>query len=315
MKRSTFATAFKYSQIMLLVLIIAYLAITNQNFRTWDNISNVLMQQAPLLLIISMGMTIAIITKGLDLSIGSNLALSSCVAAYFIKDGQIALGVIAALAIGIAIGFVNGTLITRLRLVPFIATYTMDMVIRGLAYLFMGGMLFYGFSDSFRWIGSGNIGPFSTLLIFALILFAMLLFALRFTTFGRAVYTIGFNIDTARLSGINTTRVIMTVYIINGILAACAGLLYIARLNAAEATIGMDFTIKMFAATLIGGTPFTGGKGGVGNTLIGVLIMMFLANGMNLVGLSSFLQDAVFGSVIIISLFGEYIGSKLEADN
>lgn len=313
MKRNTFAAAFRYSQVILLVMIVVFLAMTNANFRTWDNIGNVVMQQMPFLLIISMGMTMAIITKGLDLSMGSNLALSSCLAAYFIKDGQIGIGIAVALMVGVGVGLLNGLLITRLRLVPFIATYTMDMVLRGLTYLFMGGTLFYGFAESFRAIGSGNIGPFSSLLVIALIFFGVLFYLLRFTTFGRSVYTIGCNIEAARLAGINASRVLCVIYMINGVLAASAGLLYIARLNAAEATIGMDFTIKMFAATLIGGTPFSGGRGGVGNTLIGVLIMMFLANGMNLVGLSSFLQDAVFGAVIIISLLGEYVGSKLEA--
>jgi ribose transport system permease protein len=311
--RNTFAAALRYSQFILLLLIVTFLMSTSANFRTWDNISNVLMQQSPFLLIISMGMTMAIITKGLDLSMGSNLALSSCVAAFFIKDGQTGLGVAAALIVGAGVGLLNGVLITRLRLVPFIATYTMDMVLRGLAYLFMGGTLFYGFSESFRTIGTGGLGPFSNLLLISLAFFGALFYLLGYTTFGRSVYTIGFNVEAARLSGINTARVLCTIYAINGLLAASAGLLYIARLNAAEATIGMDFTIKMFAATLIGGTPFTGGRGGVGNTLIGVLIMMFLANGMNLGGLSSFLQDAVFGAVIIISLFGEYIGARLEA--
>jgi ribose transport system permease protein len=287
------------------------MAATTENFWKWDNISNVLMQQTPFLLIISMGMTMAIITKGLDLSMGSNLALSSCVAAFFIKNGDVAAGLAAAVGTGVGIGLLNGLLITRLGVVPFIATYTMDMVIRGLAYLFMGGTLFYGFSPGFRAIATGSVGPFSNLIIVACLFFAALFFLLTRTTFGRCVYTVGLNAKAARLAGINTDRILCMVYVINGFLAACTGLLYIARLNAAEATIGMDFTIKMFAATLIGGTPFSGGKGGVGHTLIGVLIMMFLANGMNLVDVSSFLQDAVFGSVIIISLIIEFIGSRL----
>lgn len=314
MRQKILSAVFKYSQLLMLILIVVFLSCMTSNFLTGDNISNVIMQQMPFLLIISMGMTLSILTKGIDLSIGSNLALSSCIAAYFIKGGNIAMGVGAALFVGILIGAANGLLITKAKLVPFITTYTMDMVVRGLAYLFMGGTLFFGFSGSFRSIAVGGVGPVSNLIIIALFLFAVLLFILKKTTFGRSVYAIGFNRNATELSGINTDKIIFAVYAINGLLAAVTGLLYIARLNAAESTIGTDFTMKMMAATLIGGTPFSGGKGGVEKTILGVLIMMFLANGMNLIGVSSLLQNAVFGTIIIISLVIDKLGTKLTAE-
>lgn len=294
-------------------LICLFLAITTPAFRTLDNLTNIVMQQMPFLLIIGIGMTMAILTKGIDLSIGATLALSSCVGAYFIKDGKDATGVAVALAIGIAVGLINGLLITKIKLVPFIATYTMNMVVRGLAYLFMGGLLYYGFSDKFRSIAVNNLGPFSNLFIISFIVFFILLFILKKTTFGMSVYSIGMNRYATKLSGINTDAVLITVYTINGLLAAITGLLYIARLNAAESTIGTDFTIKMMAATLIGGTPFTGGKGGIERTMIGVAIMMVISNGLNIKGVSSLWQDAVFGAVIVISLFINKLGEKLIA--
>ena len=310
MKRKILHAVFKYSQLLILLLIVIYLAFTTKGFLTADNLSNVIMQQSPLLLIISMGMTLSILTKGIDLSIGSNLALSSCVAAYFIKDGNIAGGILIALLVGMLIGATNGFLITKARLVPFITTYTMDMVVRGIVYLFMGGSLIFGFSNGFCKIATGNIGPFSNLLIISLFLFLILLFALKKTTYGRNVYAAGCNINATELSGVKTDNVIFSVYVIDGLLAAVAGLLYIARLNAAESTIGSSFTMEMMAATLIGGTPFSGGKGGIERTLLGVLIMMFIENGMNLNGVSSQLQEAVFGVFIIISLIIDKIGSK-----
>lgn len=314
MKRKVLSAVFKYSQLVILIVILIILSLTSKEFLTWDNISNVVMQQMPFMLIISMGMTLAILTKGIDLSIASNLALSSCVAAYFIKDGKVFLGILAAVVIGALVGAVNGMLITKARLEPFIATYTMDMVVRGLAYLFMSGTLFYGFSAGFCSIATGSVGPISNLLIISLLLFAVLFFALRKTTYGRSVYAIGCNINATRLSGINTGGVVFSIYVINGLLAAVTGLLYIARLNAAESTIGSDFTMQMMAATLIGGTSFSGGKGGIERTLLGVLIMVFIANGMNLNGVSSLLQDAVFGVFIVISLVIDKFGSKYSAN-
>jgi ribose transport system permease protein len=271
------------------------------------------MQQVPFLLILALSMTQAILTKGIDLSISAVLSFSSCIAAYFIKDGNIAIGIIVGLFIGLCIGFINGILIAKIRLIPFIATYTMDMVVRGCSYLFMGGLLFHSFGDSFRRIATGNIGPFSNLMLISLLILGVFLFILTRTTFGRNVYAIGMNERAAKLSGVNTDRILIIIYTVNGLLAAITGLLYIARLNAAESTIGNGFTINMMAAVLIGGTPFAGGKGGVGRTFIGVLIMMLLANGMNLNGVSSLLQETVFGLTIIISLYINKLGDKLAA--
>ena len=295
---------------MLLVIIIGF-SLTTENFGTLDNFTTVVMQQLPFLLIISMGMTMAIITKGIDLSIGSILALSSCVGAYFLQKGQDLTGVLAALLIGLVLGMMNGLLITKVHLIPFIATYSMNLVVRGLAYLFMGGLLYYGFSDRFRSLATGSIAGISNLLIISMVIFFALLFVLKRTVFGRNVYAMGFNRNATTLSGINTDRVLISIYTVNGLLAAVTGLLYISRLNAAESTIGNDFTLKMIAATLIGGTPFSGGKGGIEKTIVGVLIMMFLTNGMNLNRVSSLWQDAVFGAVIVLSLLINKLGEKM----
>ena len=220
-------------------------------------------------------------------------------------------GVLAALLIGLALGMMNGLLITKVHLIPFIATYSMNLVVRGLAYLFMGGLLYYGFSDRFRSLATGSFAGISNLLIISMVLFFALLFVLKRTVFGRNVYAMGFNRNATTLSGINTDRVLISIYTVNGLLAAVTGLLYISRLNAAESTIGNDFTLKMIAATLIGGTPFSGGKGGIEKTIVGVLIMMFLTNGMNLNRVSSLWQDAVFGAVIVLSLLINKLGEKM----
>lgn len=305
----------KYYQFLMLILIIVFLAVTTPSFLTAENLTNVIMQQIPLLLIISIGMTLSILTKGIDLSIGSNLALTSCIAASLIVKGYNLPGIFLGLVLGALIGACNGLLITKVHLAPFIATYTMDLVTRGLAQLFMGGALIYGFSEAFCKISTGYIGPVSNLMLIAFVLFISLFFILLKTTFGRNVYAVGNNEQATCLSGVKTDRILIVIYAINGFLAAVVGLLYISKLNAAEASIGGDYTMKMMAATLIGGTPFCGGKGGIGRTLVGVCIMMFITNGMNLNAISSNWQDAVFGAVIVLSLLIGLVGDKITKFN
>lgn len=311
MKDKLIINLLKYSRIVMLALIIIVLSILSPNFLTKSNILNVVTQQAPFLMILSFGMTLAIITNGIDISMSSILALSSCLAAYFIKNGNIALGIIIGLATGAFLGSLNGILITKVGLSPFIATYGIDWISRGLAYVFMGGAMIYEFSDNFRIIGTGTIMGVSNLVFIAVVIFGVILFALKKGTYGRNIYSIGNNVKATKLSGVNTDKILISVYTINGLLAAIAGILYIARLNAAEAVIGDKFTMNSMAATLIGGTSFGGGKGGVGGTVIGVLIMVFITNGMNILGVSSLWQDIVFGAIILFSIILEKVSSNI----
>lgn len=311
MKKKIAGTVFKHSQIVLLFLIIIVFSLTTPNFFTLDNFITVITKQLPFLLIISLGMTMAILANGIDLSIGSSLALSSCVAAYFLVEGKDVLAIVAAIFVSSAIGFINGILITKIHLVPFIATYSMNLVARGLAYLFMGGMMYYGFSESFCNIAGGTFLGLSNLIWIAGVIFLIMLVVMNKTVFGRNLYGVGSNRVATTLSGINSEMILVIVYTLNGLFGGITGLLYISRLNAAESTIGQDFTLKMIAATLIGGTRFGGGKGGIVRTLVGVLIMMFLTNAMNLNKVSSLWQDAVFGAIIILSLFIDLFGEKV----
>jgi len=304
------ALFFRYSRFLLLVIIFAVLAFLDRNFLTAKNLSNVITQQAPFLMIISFGMTLSIITKGIELSMGSVLALSSCLAAAIIKAGHLPLGIAVALLVGFAIGTCNGLLITKVGLSPFIATYTVDWVTRGAAYTFMGGMLIYDFEPAFRWIGTGHVFGISNLVIFAVVIFAVLAVVTKRTVLGRNIYSIGFNPAATRLTGINTDRIIILVYAVNGLMAAVTGLLYISRLNAAESIIGQDFNLKAIAATLIGGTTFGGGRGSVFHTVVGTVIMVLITNGINLMGISSLWQDAFLGCIIFFAVVLDKIGQK-----
>lgn len=303
----------KCSRVLLLLIIIIVLVILKPDaFWSWSNISTVLFQQAPFIMLMSFGMTLAIITKGIDKSMGSILVLSSCVAAGFIKNEQFGIGVCLALSIGATCGLLNGILITKVNIPPFIATYGVDYVTLGIAYIFTGGTSTYGFPNNFRNIVTGSInGVLPNLFIITLMVFLILFFITRKTIFGKNMYSCGHNINATMLCGVDTRKVITIVYVINGLIAAITGLLYMARLNAADPGISGNFTLDSIAAALIGGTSFGGGKGSVSNSIIGALVIVFLRNGMNIMGVQTTWQQIVVGLVIILSIVFESLTKRL----
>lgn len=288
-----------YSKTILLLAILVVSSSVTQD--PLQNIKNMIMIQAPFVLIYSFGMTLAVITGGLDLSLGSVAAFSTCAAAFLLIQGNIVLGILVCLLIGAGLGMLNGILITKAKVNSFIATYGMDWVIRGAVYIMMSGAMIYHFSSEFKVIADGGVLGVSNLLIIAVAILAILLFVFQKTVFGRNVYMTGANSRVTRLTGVNTDAVIIVVYMVSGSLASAAGLLYVARLDCAEAFLGKNFGLQALAATLIGGTSLQGGKGGVGSTVVGVLIIVFLMNCLNVLKVSSLWQDAVFGVVIVVS--------------
>jgi ribose transport system permease protein len=287
------------SKIVLLLAILVVSSSVTQD--PLQNLKNMIMVQAPFVLIYSFGMTLAVITGGLDLSLGSVAAFSTCVAAFLIIQGHTALGILVCILIGAGLGMLNGLLITKAKVTPFIATYGMDWVIRGAVYILMGGAMIYHFSPGFKAIADGSILGVSNLVIIATGILLLLLFVFKKTVFGRNVYMTGANSKVSRLTGVNTDAVITVVYMVSGALAATAGILFVARLDCAEAFLGKNFGLQALAATLIGGTSLLGGKGGVGNTVIGALVIVVLMNCLNVLKVSSLWQDAVFGVVIVVS--------------
>jgi ribose transport system permease protein len=297
-----------YSKIILLLAILAVSSSVTQD--PLQNIKNMIMIQAPFVMIYSFGMTLAVITGGLDLSLGSIAAFSTCAAAFLITKNHIVLGIVVCLLIGAGLGILNGLLITKAKVNPFIATYGMDWVIRGAVYIMMGGAMIYHFSPAFKMIADGNIFGVSNLVLISVGILLVLMFVFQKTVFGRNVYMTGANTKVSRLTGVNTDLIIIIVYMVSGTLASISGLLYVARLDCAEAFLGKNFGLQALAATLIGGTSLQGGKGGVGNTVIGVLIMVFLMNCLNVLKVSTLWQDAVFGLVIVFSALLERAKQK-----
>jgi ribose transport system permease protein len=293
-----------YRYFLLLVIILAAGSVIQDPVQ---NFINVLTLQAPFVFIYTCGMAIVMLTGGLDLSQGSVAALSSCLGAMVIIKDEIALGILIALGIGAFCGMANGIMITKAKMPPFIATYGMDWIVRGLAYIIMGGAMIYDFSDRFKYISEGKIFGLSNLIYIAALVFVVLFFLFQKTTFGRNVYMIGSNMKAAKLSGVRTGFVIMAVYMLSGILASIAGILYVSRLDCAEPFLGRGFGLLAISASLIGGTSLEGGKGGIANTVLGVLIMVFLTNALNVWKVSVLWQGAVFGVVIVIAALLEKV--------
>ena len=263
-------------------------------------------------------MTFVILTAGIDLSIGSLLALAGLVAAAVYKGGTgllsagtagqaqgfgLPAAVAAAVVIGIAGGLVQGTAVSRLKVPPFIVTLGGLTVFRGLALLFSGGQPISTFTDEYNFWGKGMIGPVPVPVIIFLTFAVLAGIALRFTRYGRHVYAVGGNQEAARLSGLNIGTVLLSVYVISGFFAGFCGFLLSSRLNSAEQNAGVGYELTVIASVVIGGTSLFGGEGGIFGTVIGILLIGVLNNGLTLMNVSPYIQQILIGLIIVLAVF------------
>ena len=279
------------------------LSLLTDAFLTTNNLINVLRQTA-LLFLMASGLTLVILTAGLDLSVGANIGLSACLAATVIKmTGSPWLGVATGVGCGSVIGLLNGLLVTALRVPAFIATYGMMWLLLGTTYFYMAGETVHGFPPSFRQFGSGYFLGIP-IPIYMMVLFLLLgtFFAQR-TVWGQQIYAIGANPVAARLSGIPVERRLVLVYVVSGAMAGLASLILLARVNSAEADIGEHFTLPAIAAVVIGGTSLFGGSGTIVGTLAGALILTLVVNGMNLLQINASWQPLVTGVIILLAVW------------
>jgi ribose transport system permease protein len=256
----------------------------------------------------SAGMTLVILAGGIDLSVAAVLALSACVAALQIAAGQVALGVVAGLGVGLACGVCTGTLVAYGRIPAFIASYGMLWIVQGIGYILMQGNVVHGFPASFRFVAVGFVGGVPALLLVGLGVLALLHIVLHSTVFGRGLYAIGGNPAAARLSGMPVRRHVVGVYALSGLLSAVAALAVIARVNAAEAGIGDELLLPAIAAVCLGGTSLFGGVGSVAGTAVGSLILALILNGINLLSVPTLWQNAVVGGIIVLSVLADQLG-------
>ena len=268
-------------------------------FLTVSNLLNVA-QQTSINAIVAAGMTFVILSGGIDLSVGSIVALSGVVLGTLLKQGQPApVAIVAALAVGLLCGLVNGAFVSRGGLPPFIVTLGMMSVARGAALVFTEGRPVSGFDTGFRALATGAIGFIPAPVVTMMAVYVVAHLALTRTTFGRYVYAIGGNEEATRLSGVRVGLHKACIYGVCGLMSGVAAVILTARLDSAQPIAGMMYELDAIAATVIGGTSLMGGQGTMAGTLVGALIMGVLRNGLNLLGVSSFLQQIVIGAVIV----------------
>ena len=285
----------------LLVLCVG-LWIATPYFATTANLANVA-EQSAVVGVIAIGMTFVILTGGIDLSVGSLVALAGVVIGGSLRSGlPVTVAVSLGLLTGAAAGMLNGLMITLGKLPPFIATLGMMSVARGGALMLSDGRPISGFPDSLRAVATGNLLGVPAPVVLMLVLYAVAYVILTRTVAGRYVYAIGGNEEATKLAGVRVRFHKTVVYAISGLSAAVCATLLVARLNSAQPIAGMGYELDAIAAVVIGGTSLLGGTGSVIGTLIGALIMSVLRNGLNLLGVSSYLQQVAIGAVIIVAV-------------
>ena len=301
--RKSISTLLEVAGILpILVIICILFAFLSPNFLTGGNIVNIL-RQASINIVLATGMTFVILTGGIDLSVGSILAVSAVVALLVSLLPALSWAAMpAALLTGLLLGLVNGALITFLDVPPFIVTLGSLTALRGVAFLVAKGTTLINRDINFAWVGNTYVGPFPWLVIIALLTVIASWFVLRQTVLGVQIYAVGGNERAARLTGIKVNRVLLFVYGISGLLAGLAGIMSASRLYSASGIVGQGYELDAIAAVILGGTSFTGGIGTIGGTLLGALIIAILNNGLTLLNLSYFWQLVVKGLVIILAV-------------
>jgi len=286
-----------------LVLFLVFAA-TSPPFRSSTNLINLLQQNATFG-IVACGMLLMIITGGFDLSVGAVAAMSGVVAAYLITHlpiFAIPLGLVGALAAGALAGLLNGLLIAVLRINPFVATLGSQILLRGLLYIATDARPVYGMPGEFTLVGIGSIGPFPVATtIFGLVAFATFLI-LRFTQFGHYLYAVGGNEEASELAGINTTRVKVLAYVAGACLAALGGLVLLGQTNIGQPAAAEQWPLTVIAIVVVGGTPLSGGAGGIMSVILGTFILGMVGNALNLYNASPYWQPAITGLILLTSV-------------
>jgi ribose transport system permease protein len=278
-------------------------SILSPSFRAPSNLLEIMLQSS-INAVIAVGMTLVVMTKGIDLSVGSIVGLSSMVTASLLPSGVVS-AVLAGLAVGVGCGLVNGVIIAKLKLPDFIVTLGTMSVYRGAALLYNNGQPFYDISDIFRSIFAGDLLGVPTPVIFSVAIAGVAFVLIRFTTLGEHIIAVGGNEEAAQLSGIAVDRVKIIVYMIAGFLSAVAGFILVGRIGAAEPIGGTGFELQAIGAAVIGGASLFGGEGNPLGALIGALTLGALQNGLTMMNVQSFWQYVASGVVVILAVLAD----------
>ena len=299
---------------VILVILCLGISLAAPQFYSEANIIAIL-RQCALVLIVASGMTMLVITAEVDLSVGASLAFVGCIGmAVLNSTHSLTLGILAALAFSGFVGLVNGLVVTRLKVNSLIATIGTMMMLQGGVYLFTReAVQNHHQLTAFTDLGAGYVGPFPIPVIFAAVIFAVAYVTLRFTTLGRYIYAVGANEKAVRLSGLRSERLKLFAFIVTGLTVGVAGIVLASLMNAGQPTAGRGFELTVIAAVILGGTSLSGGRGSLFGTLLGVLVLKVIDNGIIILGWNQDLQMIVPGVVIILATYLDIVRSKANA--
>jgi ribose transport system permease protein len=298
-----------FIRIATLIVIAVFLGVIRPEFLSVNNLINVL-RQSSLIFLLASGLTLVVLSEGIDLSIGQVLAFSACITGWLLKTQPMFVAILGGLAVGSMCGLINGVLIAFLGLPAFVVTYGMMWMAQGAAAMFMKAEIIWGFPKAFRFFGARNVSGIPVPVILMFIIFGILYLILKYTNFGRYIYNIGASYEASRFSGVPIRKTQILAYTLSGFLAAFAGVVYISRINAVEAGIGEPLLLPCLAAITIGGISLYGGEGGIGGTIIGAVIMSLIINGMNFLAIDTYWHQFVIGAIVILSVWMDQLQSK-----
>lgn len=292
----------KYVMYLFLILMCIVLTVASDKFLTVTNLMTII-KQISIQSIVAIGMTMIIISGNIDLSVGSLVALCSVSGAMIMNKGlPMIAAVIASVIIGALVGFITGGVTAKLKLHSFLVTLSLMTALRGLAQTMTNGRPVAGLPSAFGKFASASIGPVPLLVIYMIVLYAIFMYVMKYTAFGRSIYAVGSNQESARLSGINIEMVKTMVFVISGALCGIAGVLLTAKVRSGDPTCANAWEMDTIAGAIIGGTDMNGGEGKLGGTIIGLLFVGILANGMVLLGVSAYMQSVIKGLVIFMAV-------------
>jgi len=294
-----------------LIAFFAFLPSTSNVFLTSNNVLNIL-RQASTNLYVALAMTMVIILGGIDLSVGSIIALSGVITGGLVAYNgfPVYVGVIGGLVVGLVFGAFNGLVISKTTIPAFIVTLATMNIGRGLAYIYTGGAPIRIVSDEFNFIGAGYIGSIPTPVIYLIVLIIVAMYIMNRSKMGRHIYAVGGNPQAAKFSGISNAKVVFFVHVFSGLMAAISGVVLASRMFSGQPTAGEGAEMDAIAAVVVGGTSMSGGRGTIGGTIIGGLIIAVLNNGLNLMNVNSFWQLVVKGVVILVAVYVDYIRNR-----
>lgn len=291
------------------ILVIIAFSIVTPHFLSMDNFLNIGIYSA-VTGITAASTTLALVAGCIDISVGATMALTGMVVSILLKDGlSVYFSIFIALALGIACGAFNGLAVSKGKINPMITTLATMSIYRGIAFLLNDGISIVVTNEQFKWLGRGYIGFMPFLVLVMLLCYLITWYVAKYTAFGRKVYATGSNARASFLSGINTDRVVFTVYLLNGTLAGISGLLMSAQTGAGLPQAGSGYEMTIISACILGGTSLSGGKGSLWGSLIGVLMLTTISNGLTMLGIQTFWQQIIKGCILLAAVFIDVLRS------